>query len=243
MIVAAAAIDGQSQECLTDRSDHLFQFVLLRKLLHSLATTNHGVVDTGDEKPRSRGAFSTGLQQVTHELHADEFVVRHVAIEGFDHPVTVVPEVVSWTVSFEPVAFPEAHNVEPVSSPALAVTRRLEQAVDNLRVLFVGRIANECRNDIGTRRQTDQVEVHASNQRSRISRRRRLQTSQTKTPPHEFINGIARPSRVANLRRPRQLKRLQRPPVVSGPTIGRVAESVYRIRTPLRTGLDPQFER
>ena len=54
-------------------------------------------------------------------MAANELVVRHVIVEGLDHPVAIAPGVVSNPVALESHTFAEADHVQPVASPALAV--------------------------------------------------------------------------------------------------------------------------
>ncbi len=73
-------------------------------------------------------------QQIAGKLLDGEFVERHVAIEGFDHPLAVAPGPGTRAVFFIAVAIGIAREVEPVARPLLAVMRRIEQAIDQALV-------------------------------------------------------------------------------------------------------------
>ena len=80
-----------------------------------------------------RSASSVGGQQVAGELLADELVVGQVAVEGVDHPVAVAVHLRDRVVGVVAGGVGVADDVEPVPAPALAVGRRGEQPVDDLR--------------------------------------------------------------------------------------------------------------
>ena len=64
----------------------------------------------------------------------DEPVERHVVVERADDPVAIRPGIGPRRVHLVAVALGEAHDVEPVPPPALAVCGRGEQPIDELLV-------------------------------------------------------------------------------------------------------------
>ena len=104
--------------------------------------------------------------QVGGDLQLDEPVVRHVVVERLDDPVAVAP---GFRVRLDRervrLVLGVAGHVEPVPRPRLAVARRREQPVDDLRE-GVGRVVLQERLDlVGRRRQAGQVERHPADQR------------------------------------------------------------------------------
>ena len=91
-----------------------------------------------------------------------------------------------------------AHQVEPVPGPAFAVVRRGEQPIDDLLV-GAGRFVGQKGIDLGRRRrQADQVERHAAQQRALVGRRRRRQAGRFEPRQNESIDRRLDPSRVAD---------------------------------------------
>lgn len=84
-------------------------------------------------------------------------VVGHIGIEGPDDVVAVVPGIRHIVVELVAAGFRIADQIEPVASPPLAMMRRGEQPVDNLRVNVVSR-CRECLFDLfRSRRQSDDI--------------------------------------------------------------------------------------
>ena len=119
--MTSGTIDREAEEGLPDTGGEIFEFVLPGEQFHPLAASNHSVVHSGDKEPRCCCTFASGQQLVAEELQADELVIGHVAVQRVDDPVTVGPGRFARPVTFEPVAFPEANDIEPVPAPAFAV--------------------------------------------------------------------------------------------------------------------------
>ena len=58
VIVTSGAVHGQSEECLTDRSDDVLQFVLAHHRAHSIDDRNNGVMGTRDNESDRLDRFS-----------------------------------------------------------------------------------------------------------------------------------------------------------------------------------------
>src|SRR5436189_234196 len=74
-------------------------------------------------------------EHVAGNLPADELVIRHVGIEGLDHEVAIFPSAGTELIALEALTFAIANDVQPVTCPALAVVRRIEESIDQA---FVG---------------------------------------------------------------------------------------------------------
>ena len=94
---------------------------------------------------RERLVANRRIHQIAGQLSLYELVVRQVVVEGANHPVAIGPGVriraIAARVRIQAavVVFAVARHVEPDAAPALAIMRRREQTVDNLRER-VGRI-------------------------------------------------------------------------------------------------------
>ena len=130
MVVAARAADGQAEERAARRAHDVVQFIgaLIRRQHRVRAF--HLVPRPADEKA---GRF-VHAQRIAGELFDDELVVRLVLVECANDVIAIRPGVRARLVHFEAVRLREAHHVEPMPRPALAVARRREQLSDELLV-------------------------------------------------------------------------------------------------------------
>ena len=110
-------------------------------------------------------------QQVAGELLDRELVERHVGVQGADDPVAIGPEVAQ-VVALEAVRVGVAGQVEPRPGPALAELRRGEQPIDDRFVGVRARVGDERIDFRRRRRQADQIEGHAADERRAIGFRR-----------------------------------------------------------------------
>src|SRR5262249_20310325 len=79
-----------------------------------------------DPRPRV-----VGKQLVASQLFLEKAVVRLVTIERLDDIVAISPGIGPDFIKLVAVAFGETDQVEPVSTPALAIVRRSQEAVDD----------------------------------------------------------------------------------------------------------------
>ena len=106
MIVATRALYLQSEKRLPHHAHHLPQFIRARLLLEHDVCRQHGVVHSRDEEANRRRTFRPRPEHIAHQLHPRELVVRHVGIEGIDHPVPIRPGVSPWLIVLKAVALP-----------------------------------------------------------------------------------------------------------------------------------------
>ena len=126
--MALGALDGQAEDALAD-GVHAVEHGLHAELLGVDAPflVDHRVAEeAGGDDLVLRGA----RQLVAGDLLDDEPVVGQVAVQGVDHPVAVEPDEAR-LVLLVAVGVGVAGGVEPVPSPALAVVRRGQQAIDD----------------------------------------------------------------------------------------------------------------
>ena len=110
------------------------------------------------------------VQQISRQLRFDEAVVRHVVVERLDHPVAINIRAREWHVAAilgiqaAHIVFGIARHIQPVTAPALAVTRRRKQPVDHL-LERVGRlVVHERVHFLGRGRQAGQIQRGAADQ-------------------------------------------------------------------------------
>ena len=103
------------------------------------------------------------------------------------------------------------HHVQPVTPPALAVTWRREQAIDDPGERPWRLVGEEVANRVGRRRQAGEVEGGASDQRPLVGRRGWFQPFRFQAGEDEAVEVARRPRRVLHGRRLGVADRLERP--------------------------------
>ncbi len=128
MVVTPRALHRQAQNAAPDGRDHVVQIIepVLRIVL--LAEPDFCVAP---QKARRDQAFVADLLElVTRNLLFQKQVIRLVLVEGADYIVAVAPGVGPVEIVLKSVGIGVASYVQPVASPALAIMRRRQQAVD-----------------------------------------------------------------------------------------------------------------
>ena len=125
---------------------------------------------------------SAGLlveELISRDLFGNESIVGFVLVEGTNDVVSIAPSVGALPVVGETGAVSIPCNIEPVATPLLAVVRTREQTIDHRRKRrrIVSRVVQECVDLPGSRRQADEIERDAANQRTPIRVWRGLQSS------------------------------------------------------------------
>ena len=170
VIVAARAAVGQAQEDAARRVGDVVQNLLPPLLQIARIALVRIVPAEARRDPRLR---TLRPQFVARDLLLHEAVVRLIAIQRIDHVIAIAPGVRPRFVALEALALRVARQVEPVPSPALAVLRRCQQAIHHLRER-IRRLVGDKRIDFGRRRrQSDQVERRAPQQRDLVRGRPR----------------------------------------------------------------------
>ena len=139
-------------------------------------------------------------QQVAGELLDQEAVVGHVIVERLDHPVAPEPGMAA-AVDREAVGIGVPRGVEPVEGQALAEMRALEEVLDQVLVRLRVAAGDERLHLLGGRRQAQEVERQAADQRGPVGLGRRLQARGFQLREHEAVDGIADPALASDLRR------------------------------------------
>ena len=113
---------------------------------------------------------------IAGDLRLHELVVRHVVVERLDHPVAIEIRVgigavaAAHRIEAARIVFGVARDVEPAAAPRLAVPRRREQPIHDLREGVGRRVLLERVDLVGRRRQPGEIERRAADQRPPVGR-------------------------------------------------------------------------
>ena len=132
-------------------------------------------------------------QDVAGKLFAHEPVERQVRVERIDDVVAIAGELGNRVVGIVAGGVGVMRHVHPVSAPALAVMRRGQQPLDHASEGVGAVVADEIRDLLGSRRQADQVEAHASDERSPVRVRDRADAGGPVSGRDESIDRVGRP--------------------------------------------------
>ena len=157
----------------------------------------------------------SGRQEVAGELFLDEQVERFVLVEGLDEVVAVTPGMLGEDVvrGADHVGIPR--EIEPVAGPAFAVSRRGEQAVDDLGVGVGGLVFGEGDDFLGRGREAGEVEADASDPGMSVGIAGRLEAFGLDFLEEEAIERILRPGGVFDGGSGRISDRLEGPELAS----------------------------
>ncbi len=138
VIVAAGAGDSQAHEAAGYGIDAVMPLISAGDFVRAV------VVIPGPEAQKAGAGEHLGavfgIHQVARELSFDEAIVRHIVVEGLDHPIAITIGVgVGAITSGERletavIVFAEAGDIEPLAAPALAIVGRGEETIDQFGV-------------------------------------------------------------------------------------------------------------
>ncbi len=148
-----------------------------------------------DHQPGLIGKYRVGRNLLVHEVGK-----RCVPIERVDQIIAVRPGVGPDSILVVPVRLGEMHQVHPVASPALAVMRTREQAVDE-PLISVRRLIVEEPGDFLTRRwEAEQIKRKPADQGPAVGFRCRLKMFLPKPGKNEGVNRIPGPMQLCRKR-------------------------------------------
>ncbi len=179
VIVAARAPDGQAEKNIARGGGDLVQEILAQ-LRPEIGISFPGAHAQKAQRYQPLGPVlgfrALVFQFVPRQLFLDEKVVRFVGVECANHVIAIPPRGGPLGVDRESVALGKARQVQPVARPALAIAAIGQQFVDDFWVSILRAVAQEGIHFFGRRRQSDQVEGHAADQRATVRGRCRRQT-------------------------------------------------------------------
>ncbi len=202
VIVTTGTMHGQPKEALRHRSHDVFHFILP----HNSALLIPGGLKSvkGPTDKKSGCGNSTGMIRLEHvagNLPLHELIVRHILIEGINHPVPIRPSVGAELIIFKSVTLTITRHIQPVPSPALSVMRRRKKGV------------NVCSHP-WLRRQTGQPEVQSSSNNPFTRFRSWLQSLLLQFSEDEGVDRIAHPPGIFHGRNLWTGDRLKGPPAL-----------------------------
>ena len=172
VIVAARAFDGQADEGGGGCVHH----VLKARVKIVGRVVGFIVPRAGADHSGSNDRLLVAIGHlVAGQLIGHEPVVRHVVVEGVDHPVAIPPNVWLQLIALVAARLSEADEVEPVPRPAFAVMLGSEQFINQLLVSLRVFVIDESLHLSGGRRQAQQVKVRAANERAFVGQWRGLE--------------------------------------------------------------------
>ena len=174
MVVASRTVNCEPQKCLANCGEDFLEFILSSQQFHSFAAADNRIMNTGHPESGGCGSFHASRKLIANQLHADEFVVRHITVECVDDPVAIRPRVHARLVAFKTTAFTEPHHVQPVSGPAFTVVLRFQQVIDKVLIRLLGGAGAKRVHDFRRRWQPNQVKKQPANQDTRRSLGRRM---------------------------------------------------------------------
>ena len=191
MVVARRATDGRPQPDRPDGGDPVLD-------LHHTEFLDIGppfpVAQGLAKKPRGDLLLDRRLrQQVAGQLFDREPVEGHVAVESLDDPVPKSPRNRPQLIGQVTVTVGVVSHVEPRPGPAFPVVRRGQQTIDDPLVGTGTLVLDERRDLAGGRRQPDQVQRDATNQRLATGNRRRDDPLTDQLSKHEQIDRVPGP--------------------------------------------------
>jgi hypothetical protein len=162
--VTTRAAEGQSQERRARRPDHVIEFV--GALLGGQCDVRafHDVHRPAHKKARGH----IQAEGVASKLLADELVVGLVFVERGDDVIAELPPIWPLAIRLEAVALGEANHIEPVPSPAFAITRVVQHLVhESFKGLWL-LVCDECLHFLRRRRHPEHDKVKPADERHAV---------------------------------------------------------------------------
>ena len=163
VLMAADTTQCQPEHGTPDSHHHIIELVVADTF--NCLVRNLSRIWPGDKKASCGGSVDIiGQKEVSCHLHFDEFVIRHIVVQGANDPVAVV--ISPWTKSVELITttFGIACRIQPVAGPSFAISRIGHQFINNC-FKRLGRIVSKKGGHLfRCGRQTDQVEGRSTDQ-------------------------------------------------------------------------------
>ena len=166
------------------------------------------------EARRQDGLRVAREQLIASNLLEHEAVVGLVVVERADDVIAITPGIGPLVVVREACRICVARHVKPVATPALAVTRRSQEAIHDFRErsFVASGILDERFDLLGSGRQAGQVDRRATDQRRSVRARRRSQPGFGQLDAEERIHVARRVDLADRTKRP-QVRFLELVPI------------------------------
>ena len=188
VVVAPGAVHGHAEDAAAEGPQHVVEVVvppLGVVLLAEVHARPRPQEPGGDE-----GLVGDVVELVARDLLAQELVVGLVVVEGVDDVVAVPPRVVAAVVLLEPRRVGVAGHVHPVTAPALAVVRRVEQPLDQALPGAPPGVGEELVDLLGGRRQPGEVQIGPAHQGQGVGPRPRRHPRLLAGGVEEAVDGV-----------------------------------------------------
>ena len=139
-----ARLQREAEEGAAEIVDCVLDREMLRVIVHTRAKAPCIADVTGGDDAVVAFLIRDAAAQVTRELIAHEFIIRQIAIERRDDPVAVAAHLRNGIVRVITRCVRVTHHIQPVTAPALAISRRIKESIDYLGESVVGLIREEC---------------------------------------------------------------------------------------------------
>ena len=163
VVMAADATQGQSEHRPAHGHQHIIQLIVANSF-DCLGSRLARVRACDQKTAGGRGKVIIRQQLVAGQLHPHELVVRQIVVERANHPVAVVIRSGAKTIKFVTTAFSKPRDIEPMASPFFTVVRTFQQSVNHGFEGMRRRVVHKRVDLLRRWRQTDKIEICASNQ-------------------------------------------------------------------------------
>ena len=120
MVVAASAVDRQSQHCLAGRRNDVIKVIEECQfgICWFIVPASQSVEPCGNDR------FRSAIRKlVSRQLLRQKSVVWQIAVEGFDDVVAISPDEWLGSIPLITVRFRISDKIQPVTCPVLAIMR------------------------------------------------------------------------------------------------------------------------
>ena len=177
MIVTTGASNGQAKKGFAENVELVFDPVGI--VLLGVGRGVHGLVKIPKTRPDNGlvefalGIKSRLIHQISGNVLDQKLVVRQVVIESPDQIVPVFMGMLQGVIEFVPASLGITNQVHPMTGPLFSEMGTDQKFVHDLVEGIGIRVVQKGFDLIGTRRQTDQIEIHTPYPSSPVGGQRR----------------------------------------------------------------------
>ena len=247
VIVALRALHGHAVKRLHRARHHVIAVQMPRDHAVHLRLRHLGVSDEiprprRDEPERLEAIARPRKQHIARQLLLHETRVGLVLVEAADDVIAIGPGIRARLILVVAVRLAVVNDVQPVPRPALAVLRRREQSFHQLLVSLRVLVRRERLDLVRLRRQADEIEIHAANQRPPLRFRRLAKSFLAEFRDHERIHRVHHSCPAGFHCGHRRLhERFERPPVGLVHRLANLARDLFPV--PLRALINPRAQK
>src|SRR5262249_36113683 len=193
------------------------------------------------QKPGRAQRLWIGRRDFVARQHLEDHpVVAFIIVQRLDDPVAPAPDVAPaapYFVGAAPIPIAVAPDVHPVTAPSLAILRARQKLIYHLLIGILGAIGQKRVDLLPSGWDSDQVEIHPSQQCVSVSLRQRRESLSFMFGSEKGVDGVANPRAVLHGWRRRTSRRPKRPMIA--PRSSRRRRGGLQRRIERRTRPDP----